>query len=35
MNIKLYDGEKNYDKFTINQIKMIELTRELDKEYEI
>lgn len=35
MKLKVFGNDKSYDKFTINQIKMIEMTRELDKEYEI
>ena len=34
MKIKVFGNDKN-EKFTINQIKMIEMTREFDKGYEI
>lgn len=35
MKLKVFGNDKNYDKFTINQIKTIEISRELDRSYRI
>jgi hypothetical protein len=35
MKLKVFGNDKNYDKFTTNQIRMIEISKELDRSYRI